>query len=102
VHYWKKKLEDPSFHSCSWGGDRSSKFTSSEKEVVYSILFAAIQEVPDLKLDEYAELINHLLDLDGKHQVILSKQTDILAFFVTMLTGHRKLSWEDVTSCWLE
>ena len=71
VRYWQEKYLDPALHSNTWGGKRNVKFTDSELEIVYELLFFLLTESADRKLVEYASAINELLHLPPNQQVYL-------------------------------
>jgi hypothetical protein len=39
VKYWKKKLEDPTYHDNSWGGARNFKYDTDDKDKIHQLIY---------------------------------------------------------------
>lgn len=51
-----RKVQDPDFHSGSWGGDRSSKYPH-EQDRIWEIVWSFIKNVPQAKLEDIQEFL---------------------------------------------
>jgi len=52
VNYWRKKTENPLFHSKSHGGARNFRFTQEELIQIWEILWNHCQKNPTSRLHE--------------------------------------------------
>lgn len=63
VQYWKKKADNPVFHSGSWGGSKSSKFSPEQQELWRAALWTIVQTKNQMTLKEMSTEIMRTCNL---------------------------------------
>jgi transposase len=58
--YWRKKYQDPSFHSGSWGGFRGYKYGEEGEALLHQLVWKIFDLYPDGSLGDYTNIIQEL------------------------------------------
>lgn len=57
LSYWRKKINNPTFHSKSWGGARNFSFSQKTREKITQLLLEANEKDPSANLAEYQQIL---------------------------------------------
>ena len=59
ARYWGKRAEDPSWHICEHGGERSSVFPPEVEAVVHALLWAEVKANPVRSVVQFTQVLQH-------------------------------------------